>query len=30
VITEPTATTVVPAGWRCDLLADGTLRLEVS
>ncbi|MHC4449622.1 MAG: hydantoinase/oxoprolinase family protein [Planctomycetota bacterium] len=29
VITEPTATTVVPDGWRCDVLADGTLRLEV-
>jgi len=28
VITETTATTVVPAGWRCDLLGDGTLRLE--
>ncbi|MEM8885319.1 MAG: hydantoinase/oxoprolinase family protein, partial [Planctomycetota bacterium] len=29
VITETTATTVVPAGWRIDPLADGTLRLEV-
>ena len=28
VITESTSTTVVPAGWRCDVLADGTLRLE--
>ena len=28
VITETTSTTVVPAGWRCDVLADGTLRLE--
>ncbi|MHC4940161.1 MAG: hydantoinase/oxoprolinase family protein [Planctomycetota bacterium] len=30
VITEKTATTVVPEGWRCDVLADGTLRLEVA
>jgi len=30
VITETTATTVVPDGWRCDVLADGTLSLEVA
>jgi len=30
VITELTSTTVVPEGWRCDVLADGTLRLEVA
>ena len=30
VVTELTSTTVVPDGWRCDVLADGTLRLEVA
>ena len=28
VITEMTGTTLVPAGWRCEALADGTLKLE--
>ena len=27
---DATATTVVPEGWRCDRLADGTLRMEVA